>query len=53
MHPKVKRPSSMVLSNFENSGNKYKEVISPMSGYQDHLSGVRFAKKCDSLGNTS
>ena len=36
LHPKLKRPSAMVyiLSNFENSEDIYKEVTSPMSGYQ-------------------
>ena len=35
----------MVLSNPESSGNKYKEVTSPMSVYQSQLKGHGFAKK--------
>ena len=37
----------MVSSKSKNSGNRYKELTSPMSGYQGQLNGARFAKKCD------
>ena len=45
LHPKVKRPSAMVYSNSENSENRYKEVISPMSGYQGQSKGARCTVK--------
>ena len=47
LHPKVKKPSAMVyiLSNFENSENRYKEVTSPISRYQGQSKGARFTMK--------
>lgn len=38
----------MVLSNFQNSGRRYK-VTSPMSKYQGQLKGVRFTKNIQIL----
>ena len=35
----------MVFSNSENPGNRYKGVLSPMSGCQGQLKGARFTKK--------
>ena len=34
----------MLLLNFQNLGNTYKKVTSPMWGYQGKLKGARFAK---------
>ena len=47
VHPKLKRPSAMVyiLSNFENSEDMYKEVTSPMSGYQCQSKDAGFTVK--------
>ena len=46
-HPEVKRPSAMdyILSNFEISENRYKEVTSSISGYQDQSKGARVTMK--------
>ena len=35
----------MVFSNFENSGNMYKKVLSPILGYQGQLKRAKFTKK--------
>ena len=45
LQPKIKRPGVIVyiLSNFENLGNRYKEVTSPISGYQGHPKSVNLA----------
>lgn len=47
LHPKAKRSSAMVynLPNLENSENRYKEVISPISRYQGQSKNAKFSKK--------
>ena len=35
----------MMLSNYENTGNRYKEVTSPMSEYRGQLKAAKFIKK--------
>ena len=45
LHPKVMKPSAVVLSNFENLEHMYKEVTSRMPAYPGRLKVARFTKK--------